>query len=361
MLPSATRDVHIESTTPLITPIDLVNKHPITSQVERIVESGRDQVRDILNGKDPRLMIIVGPCSIHDEDAALDYARRLVKLSQRLSDRLLIVMRVYFEKPRTTIGWKGYIYDPDLDGTLDIETGLNRARALLLKIGEMGMYAGTEFLDPVVPQYLAGLVTWSTIGARTTESQTHRQMASGLSMPVGFKNGTGNSIQLAVDAVVSAQASHGFLGVDSEGQAAVVITKGNPDCHVVLRGGSRGPNYNADSIAEAVALIQRAGLRTQLVVDCSHGNSDKDYTKQSIAFRSSVEQRLNGNANIAGLMLESHLIEGGQKLDESDPSKLQYGISITDTCIGWEETVGLLTDTYDAMSGSKTTAQSTSR
>jgi 3-deoxy-7-phosphoheptulonate synthase len=220
MLPSATRDVHIESTEPLITPIDLVNKLPITPQIERTVISGRDQVRSILNGQDKRLMMIVGPCSIHNEEAALEYAQRLVDFSKKLSDRLLILMRVYFEKPRTTIGWKGYIYDPHLDGTLDIETGLHRARALLLKIGEIGMYAGTEFLDPVVPQYLAGLVTWSTIGARTTESQIHRQMASGLSMPVGFKNGTDGNAQIAVDAMVSARSPHGFLGLDHQGRTA---------------------------------------------------------------------------------------------------------------------------------------------
>jgi 3-deoxy-7-phosphoheptulonate synthase len=354
-------NINIQQIRPLPSPREYQERLPITDSITQTVAQGREAIADILSGRDDRLLIIAGPCSIHDTQAGLEYAGRLKELADRFQDRLLIAMRVYFEKPRTTVGWKGLVYDPHLRGSIDMSEGLHMAREFLLKVSEMGLLATTEFLDPIIPQYLADLISWAAIGARTSESQTHRQMASGLSMPVGFKNGTGNSIQLAVDAVVSAQASHGFLGVDSEGQAAVVITKGNPDCHVVLRGGSRGPNYNADSIAEAVALIQRAGLRTQLVVDCSHGNSDKDYTKQSIAFRSAVEQRLNGNANIAGLMLESHLIEGGQKLDESDPSKLQYGISITDTCIGWEETVGLLTDTYDTMSGSKTTAQSTSR
>jgi len=354
-------NINIQQIRPLPSPREYQERWPITDSITQTVAQGREAIADIMSGRDDRLLIITGPCSIHDTQAGLEYAGRLKELADRFQDRLLIAMRVYFEKPRTTVGWKGLVYDPHLRGSIDMSEGLHMAREFLLKVSEMGLLATTEFLDPIIPQYLADLISWAAIGARTSESQTHRQMASGLSMPVGFKNGTGNSIQLAVDAVVSARASHGFLGVDSEGQAAVVITKGNPDCHVVLRGGSRGPNYNADSIAEAVALIQRAGLRTQLVVDCSHGNSDKDYTKQSIAFRSAVEQRLNGNANIAGLMLESHLIEGGQKLDESDPSKLQYGISITDTCIGWEETVGLLTDTYDAMSGSKTTAQSTSR
>ena len=346
MLPSPTRDVHIESTTPLITPIDLVNKHPITSQVERTVQSGRDQVRNILNGQDSRLMIIVGPCSIHDEEAALEYARRLVDLSQRLSGRMLIVMRVYFEKPRTTIGWKGYIYDPYLDGTLDIETGLHRARALLLKVGEMGMYAGTEFLDPVLPQYLADLITWSTIGARTTESQTHRQMASGLSMPVAFKNGTDGNAQIAVDAMVSARSRQGFLGLDHEGRTALVRTTGNPDGHLVLRGGNGGPNFGSDAIAHAKKQLQASGVRSQLLVDCSHGNSNKDHSKQAGAFKDVVEQRLAGNTDIIGCMLESNLAPGRQDICD-DLSQLKYGTSITDACIGWDETEELLTWTYD--------------
>ena len=346
MLPSPTRDVHIESTTPLITPIDLVNKHPINSQVERTVQLGRDQVRNILNGQDSRLMIIVGPCSIHDEEAALEYARRLVDLSQRLSGRMLIVMRVYFEKPRTTIGWKGYIYDPYLDGTLDIETGLHRARALLLKVGEMGMYAGTEFLDPVLPQYLADLITWSTIGARTTESQTHRQMASGLSMPVAFKNGTDGNAQIAVDAMVSARSRQGFLGLDHEGRTALVRTTGNPDGHLVLRGGNGGPNFGSDAVAHAKKQLQASGVRSQLLVDCSHGNSNKDHSKQAGAFKDVVEQRLAGNTDIIGCMLESNLAPGRQDICD-DLSQLKYGTSITDACIGWDETEELLTWTYD--------------
>ena len=345
MLPSATRDVHIESTEPLITPIDLVNKLPITPQVERTVVSGREQVRNVLNGQDTRLMMIVGPCSIHDEEAALDYARRLAEISERLSDRLLIVMRVYFEKPRTTIGWKGYIYDPHLDGTFDIETGLHRARALLLKIGEIGMYAGTEFLDPVLPQYLAGLITWSTIGARTTESQTHRQMASGLSMPVAFKNGTDGNAQIAVDAMVSARSPQGFLGLDHYGQTALVRTTGNPDGHLVLRGGNDGPNFGAEAIAHAKKQLQKAGVRSQLLVDCSHGNSNKDHSKQAGAFKDVVAQRLAGNTDIIGCMVESNLAPGKQDLCD-DPSQLKYGTSITDACIGWEETEELLNWTY---------------
>ena len=345
MLPSATRDVHIESTEPLITPIDLVNKLPITPQIERTVISGRDQVRSILNGQDKRLMMIVGPCSIHNEEAALEYAQRLVDFSKKLSDRLLILMRVYFEKPRTTIGWKGYIYDPHLDGTLDIETGLHRARALLLKIGEIGMHAGTEFLDPVVPQYLAGLVTWSTIGARTTESQIHRQMASGLSMPVGFKNGTDGNAQIAVDAMVSARSPHGFLGLDHQGRTALIRTTGNPDGHIVLRGGNSGPNFGAVTIDQAQKQLKAAGVRSQLLVDCSHGNSSKDHTKQAKAFKDVVEQRVEGNTDIIGCMVESNLAPGKQDLGD-DPSQLNYGVSITAACISWKETEERLTWTH---------------
>jgi len=342
---SATRDVHIDSTTPLITPINLVNKLPITPNVESTVLSGREQVRKVLNGEDKRLMMIVGPCSIHDEEVALDYAHRLKEISDKVSDRLLILMRVYFEKPRTTIGWKGLIYDPHLDGTLDIEDGLHRARTLLLKIGEMGLYAGTEFLDPVLPQYLAGLVTWSTIGARTTESQTHRQMASGLSMPVAFKNGTDGNVQIAVDAMVSAQSPQGFLGLDHEGRTALVRTTGNPDGHLVLRGGNGGPNFAADAVAVAQQQLQKAGVRSRLVVDCSHGNSNKEHTKQGNALKDVVEQRRAGNMDIVGCMMESNLEAGRQDLCE-DLSQLNYGVSITDACIGWGETEELLNWTY---------------
>ena len=348
MQPSATRDVHVESTVPLITPMELVRKLPITPQAEGTVLSGREQVRNILNGEDTRLMIVVGPCSIHDEEAALDYARRLLHLSKRLSDRLLIVMRVYFEKPRTTIGWKGLIYDPHLNGTFDIETGLHRARALLLKIGEMGVYTGTEFLDPIVPQYLADLITWATIGARTTESQTHRQMASGLSMPVGFKNGTDGNAQIAIDAMISARSPHGFLGLDHQGRTAIVRTIGNPDGHLVLRGGNTGPNFGAEAIAQAKKQLEGAGARPQLLVGCSHGNSSKDHTKQANAFKDVVGQRVAGNTDIIGCMIESNINPANQKLGD-DPSELKYGVSITDACIGWEETLELLTWAYDGV------------
>ncbi len=348
MQPSATRDVHIESMQPLTTPRNLVNSLPITASVEQTVVEGREQVRRVLNGEDPRLLLIVGPCSIHNKDLALEYAGRLKELAQELSDRLLIVMRVYFEKPRTTVGWKGLIYDPHLDDTFDIEAGLRTARSLLLEIGEMGMYAGTEFLDPVVPQYLAGLITWGTIGARTTESQIHRQMASGLSMPVGFKNGTDGNAQIAVDAMLSARSPHGFLGMDGDGQTALIRTTGNPDGHLVLRGGNAGPNFGAEAIAEAKDRLGKAGVRSQLMVDCSHGNSNKDHTQQGRAFRDVVSQKVSGDRDIIGVMLESNLNEGNQRLCE-DPSQLEYGVSITDACIGWQETDQLLHWAYEAM------------
>lgn len=348
MQASATRDVHIEGTSPLITPIELVNKLPTTAPVEQAVESGREQVRKILRGEDKRFIIIVGPCSIHDQDATLDYAQRLVNSAKRLSDRLLIVMRVYFEKPRTTTGWKGLIYDPYLDDSFDIETGLHRARALLLQIGEMGLYAGTEFLDPIIPQYLSGLVTWAVIGARTAESQTHRQMASGLSMPAGFKNGTDGNAQIAIDAMISSRSAHSFLGLDHQGRTAIVRTTGNPDGHLVLRGGHTGPNFSPSAIAQANNQLLAAGLRPQLLVDCSHGNSNKEHTKQSGALREVVKQRSAGNSGIIGCMIESNINPGRQQLSK-DPSALKYGVSVTDACIGWKETEILLEWVYDQL------------
>ena len=348
MQKSGTRDVHVESTEPLITPAELANQLSINKQVEATVVAGRDEVRNVLNGDDPRLMMVIGPCSIHDEDAALDYARRIREVAERVSDRLLLVMRVYFEKPRTTVGWKGLIYDPDLNDSFDIQSGLVRARSLLLRIGELGVYTGTEFLDPIVPQYLAGLVSWATIGARTTESQTHRQMASGLSMPVGFKNGTDGNAQVAVDAMVSARSPHVFLGLDRDGRTALVRTTGNPDGHLVLRGGSKGPNFGAAAVAEAQAQLEQAGVRSQLLVDCSHGNSNKDHTMQARAFKEVVKQRISGNAQIIGCMVESNINPGSQKMGD-DPTQLSYGVSITDACIGWEETEHLLMWAHERM------------
>ena len=342
MQKTATRDTRLSSAEPLITPAELIEQLPIPSEVEQTVLEGREQVERIIDGKDNRLMAVVGPCSIHDEEAALEYAGRVKDLTKKLSDRLLIVMRVYFEKPRTTVGWKGFIYDPNLNHTFDIASGLRWARALLLKIGELGVYAGTEFLDPIVPQYIAGLVSWVAIGARTTESQTHRQMASGLSMPVGFKNSTDGSTQVAVDAITSARSPHAFLGIDRHGRSAIVHTTGNPYGYMVLRGGKRGTNYGREAIAEAHRQLTAAGVRSRLLVDCSHGNSNNDHKREATAFRDVVLQRTASNTGIIGCMLESNLFPGKQRL-EGDPSELRYGISITDDCIGWDETEELLT------------------
>ena len=346
MQTSVTRDWHIESTAPLITPIEPNRELPVSPRVEHTVASGRAQTRKILNGEDPRFLVIVGPCSIHDEEAALDYAERLASCSSRLSDRLLIVMRAYFEKPRTTTGWKGLIYDPHLDDSCDINTGLHRARALLLEICEIGVYAGTEFLDPIIPQYLVGLVTWAAIGARTTESQTHRQMASGLSMPVGFKNATDGNTFAAINAMISARFPHCFLGMDQEGRTAIIRTKGNPDGHIVLRGGNNRPNFGPEAMAQAGQHFLAAGVRPQLIVDCSHGNSNKEHAKQSRVLKDVVNQRRAGNEHIIGCMLESNINPGGQPI-EGGPSTLRYGVSVIDPCIGWEETEELLNWIYE--------------
>ena len=348
MQPSPARDVNIASTEALISPVGLVEELPLTPDVEAVVLEGRRQIQAVLRGDDSRFLVITGPCSVHDEEAGLEYAHRLKALQDEYSDRMLIVMRVYFEKPRTTVGWKGMIYDPYLNDTFDIGEGLRRARRLLLKIGEMGIYTATEFLDPIVPQYLAGLVSWAAIGARTTESQTHRQMASGLSMPVGFKNGTDGDAQIAVDAMLSAQSEHAFLGIDHFGQTCIVHTNGNPYGHLVLRGGKSGPNFGSESIAAAQELLSKAGVPSRLLVDCSHGNSNKDHTRQNIALNSIIEQRIAGNDDIIGCMLESNLNAGSQSLSGT-LAELEYGVSVTDACIGWEETEELLREAYDKL------------
>ncbi|MSP78762.1 MAG: 3-deoxy-7-phosphoheptulonate synthase [Dehalococcoidia bacterium] len=342
-------DVNVKNIQALPTPREYLESLPITDAVAETVRRGRRQIADIMSGKDKRMLVIVGPCSIHDLKAGTEYANRLKELARRYEDQMLVSMRVYFEKPRTTVGWKGMVYDPHMNSTYDITTGLRMAREFLLNVGAMGLAAATEFVDPITPQYIADLVSWGAIGARTAESQTHREMASGLSMPIGFKNGTGGSVQLAVDGVVASQAAHAFLGVDGNGKASIVMTKGNPNCHIVLRGGSRGPNYDATSIADAVALLKSAKVRTQLIVDCSHANSNKDHTRQAAVYRDLLKQRLAGNEDIVGIMLESHLNPGAQKLDERDPSKLKYGVSITDACIGWDETAALLAESYETL------------
>lgn len=340
-----TQQIHIRGTTPLISPRDLLQQIPMSEAANRTVVQGRAELIRVLAGEDPRMLAVVGPCSIHDEHAALEYAQKLQAVAEEIKSTTLVIMRVYFEKPRTVMGWKGLINDPGLDGSFDIETGLRRARNLLLKINELGMPAATEMLEPITPQYVADLVTWAAIGARTTESQTHRQMASGLSMPVGYKNGTDGNLEIAIQAMQAAQSPHSFLGIDTDGRTCVIHTTGNPYGHLILRGGRSGPNYDAQNVKAAADALTAAKLPPYLMVDCSHANSDKDYTKQAAVWRDAVAQRAAGNRHIVGLMLESNLVAGSQKLTK-DLSQLKYGISITDGCIGWEQTEELLRDAH---------------
>ena len=333
----------------MISPRDLLQQIPMSAAANKTVVDGRAELIRVLAGEDPRLLAVVGPCSIHDEHAALEYAEKLQAVSEKIKSTTLVIMRVYFEKPRTVMGWKGLINDPGLDGSFEIETGLRRARDLLLKINEMGMPAATEMLEPITPQYVADLVTWAAIGARTTESQTHRQMASGLSMPVGYKNGTDGNLEIAIQAMQAARNPHSFLGIDTDGRTCVIHTKGNPYGHLILRGGRSGPNYDAQNVKAAADALSAAGLPPYLMVDCSHANSDKDYTKQSSVWRDAVAQRAAGNRHIVGLMLESNLFPGNQKLT-SDLTQLKYGVSITDGCIGWEQSEELLLDAHRSLS-----------
>lgn len=307
------------------------------------VVSGRATVQRILRREEKRLLVITGPCSIHDPKSALEYARRLLALRSQVEDELFLVMRVYFEKPRTTVGWKGLINDPHLDGSYEVDSGIRAARRLLLEINHLGMPAASEFLDPIVPQFIADLVTWAAIGARTTESQTHREMASGLSMPVGFKNGTDGSLQIAIDAMLSAKHPHHFLGIDQNGAVSVVRTTGNTDGHVVLRGGRARTNYDAASIADAGAQLRKAGLPDGLMVDCSHANSSKQHAKQEEVWQDLITQRIAGTDPLIGVMLESHLNEGNQPIPKN-LSDLKYGVSLTDACLSWEATERILLD-----------------
>ncbi len=346
-----TQDIHVQGTIPLVPPRVLKTQYPMTETANQTVVKGRREVVDILSGNDPRLLVVVGPCSIHDEEAALEYAERIAKLADQVKETQAVVMRVYFEKPRTTVGWKGLINDPYLNGTFDIAEGLRRARALLLKINEMGVPAATEMLEPITPQYTADLVSWASIGARTTESQTHRQMASGLSMPVGYKNATDGNLDIAIQAMQAAGHPHSFLGIDTDGQTCVVQTKGNPWGHLILRGGRSGPNYDEASVKAASQALLAAKLNPGVMVDCSHANSDKDFNKQARAWVEAVRQRAAGNTKLIGLMLESNICEGTQKLTD-DLSQLKYGVSITDGCIGWEQTEELLLSAHESLIGS---------
>ena len=340
------KDTNIAEIQALPSPTQYERLIPLSQKQRSLILKGRDQIIDILSGKDKRLMVVVGPCSIHDVAAGREYATKLKNLSTQIESRILVLMRVYFEKPRTTIGWKGMIYDPYLNGSLDIKEGLNRGRQFLSDVSDIGLLCATEFLDPISPQYIADFISWAAIGARTAESQTHRQMASGLSMPVGIKNGTGGSIQLAADAIVAANAKHGFLGVNDQGNASIVITNGNPTAHLILRGGSSGPNYNAASVENAINILQKSNVITKLIVDCSHANSKKQFDLQPEVFQDVVNQKITGNQNIVGVMLESHLHPGNQSLNEKMPQTLKYGVSITDACLGWEQTENSLMEAY---------------
>jgi 3-deoxy-7-phosphoheptulonate synthase len=321
---------------------------PITERAASVVVEAREAIRNILHGHDrDRLLVIVGPCSIHDPEAAYEYADRLKPLADSLRDRLLIVMRTYFEKPRTTIGWKGLINDPHLDGTCDIATGMELARKILLNINERGLPCGTELLDPISPQYIADLISWTAIGARTTESQTHREMASGVSMPVGFKNGTEGSLQVAVNAMTSARTPHHFLGINADGQTSIIKTMGNPDRHIVLRGGGGKTNYDEEHVAKAEAAVASEGIVRPIMIDCSHDNSRKDYTRQALVAREVLRQFREGRQSIMGLMLESNLNPGKQTWEQGTP--LAYGVSITDACLGWDETAELLAELAEAI------------
>src|SRR5712691_1446960 len=342
-----TQDLRIVKTEPLVPPVALKRELAASDAVYEVVVRGRTTVRDILAGRDRRLLAVVGPCSIHDPEAALDYARRLRALAERVSPKLFVLMRVYFEKPRSTIGWKGLINDPHLDGTHDMALGLRLARRLLIDINGLGLGAATELLDPITPQYLADLISWAAIGARTTESQTHREMASGLSMPVGFKNTTDGNQQVAINALESARRPHTFLGIDQDGAASIVHTEGNPDGHIILRGG-RTPNYDRASIRRCEELLVAAGLPARILVDCSHAQTAKDYTRQPRVLDDLVAQIRAGNRSIMGFMLESNLEAGNQKL-AGERAALRYGVSITDACIDWPTTERSLVEAAAAL------------
>ncbi|HYP99497.1 MAG TPA: 3-deoxy-7-phosphoheptulonate synthase [Polyangiaceae bacterium] len=335
-----TDDVRIESLRPLIPPAILMEELPVSEADTLLIAEARAEVARIVMGEDDRLVIVVGPCSIHDPEAGIEYAKRLKTVAEALRADLKIVMRTYFEKPRTTVGWKGLINDPKLDGSFSINLGLRVARKFLLDVVQLGVPTATEFLDPISPQFVADLVSWGAIGARTTESQVHRELASGLSMPVGYKNGTSGDVQIAVDAVRSSSAPHHFLSVTKQGLAAIVSTRGNPHCHLILRGGRSGPNYAAEPVADAVAALGKAGMRPSLMVDCSHANSQKNHKNQVRVGESLAEQVASGSQAIFGVMIESNLVEGRQ--DVVPGKSLTHGQSITDACLGFEETVPVL-------------------
>ncbi len=340
---STLNDIHVNAEEVLITPAALREELPLSDDARAYVTSARNVISNIIHKRDPRLLVITGPCSVHDVDAAKAYARKLKKLHDKYQDTMYIVMRVYFEKPRTTVGWKGLINDPHMDGSFDVETGLRKARELLIYLIELGLPLATEALDPISPQYLAELFSWAAIGARTTESQTHREMASGLSMPIGFKNGTNGSLGVAINALKSAESPHCFMGINRQGQVAIIKTLGNPDGHLILRGGKQ-PNYDAENVALCEQELLAQKVEPSIIVDCSHGNSNKDYTRQPIVAEDVINQIIAGNKSIIGIMLESHLHAGNQSAN-LPKNELAYGVSVTDACIDFSTTEELLVNT----------------
>jgi 3-deoxy-7-phosphoheptulonate synthase len=336
-----TQDLHVVETRPLVSPALLHHDLPMTDEAAVLVAEARDRIRHILYNEDRRLLVIVGPCSVHDIDAAYEYGQKLVNLRHELSGQLEIIMRVYFEKPRTNVGWKGLINDPHLDGSYDINTGLRLARKLLLDLAHLGLPAATELLDPVTPQYIADVIAWTAIGARTTESQTHREMASGLSMPIGFKNGTDGSLQAAMNAMLAASQPHHFLGINQHGLASIVTTTGNPDCHLVLRGGKGGPNFSQEHVAKAAEEMAKLKLNPRMMIDCSHANANKDHTRQVSVLEDVATQVQSGSRHIMGVMIESHLKAGNQSIP-ANLRELQYGQSITDACVDFDTTATML-------------------
>jgi len=347
-----TNNLKITAITPIIAPADLRQVFPLSEKDRTFVSRSREQLKNIIQRKDRRLMVVVGPCSIHDTEAAVEYAKRLSALSRRVEDQLLLIMRVYFEKPRTTVGWKGLINDPDMNGTHLISKGLGIARGLLSRITALEIPVANEMLDPITPEYVADMISWGAIGARTTESQTHREMSSGLSFPVGFKNGTDGNLQIAIDAMKAAQHPHSFLGINREGRTSIIQTSGNPDVHIVLRGGSKKANYHPEDIAHTEESLKKNNLLPTMMVDCSHGNSNKDCQKQTEVLASVVDQILAGNTSISGVMIESYLESGNQKIP-SDLSQLKYGVSITDACIDWATTERILLDAHKKLQNRK--------
>ena len=343
-------NLHVKSQEVLITPNQLKNDVPMTDAARESVLAGRQAVMDILDGKDHRLFLVVGPCSIHDIDAAIDYAKRLKALAEDVKDSMLLVMRVYFEKPRTTVGWKGLINDPHLNDSFDINEGLHIARKLLIELAELGLPLATEALDPISPQYLQDVISWSAIGARTTESQTHREMASGLSNAIGFKNGTDGGLTVATNALQSVHSPHSFLGINQEGQVSIINTSGNPYGHIVLRGGNTKPNYDSVNVAQAEQALTKASVTTNIMVDCSHANSNKDAALQPLVMENVTNQIIDGNKSIVGLMIESNINWGNQKL-KSTLAEMEYGVSVTDACIDWETTEKSITSMHSKLNG----------